>query len=768
MGRCWATALIAAASVVTVADARAAEDEEAILGLTVNTLPAGDVRVIFRGNDILIERSALAGAGLEGFTADEIEVRGTRMISLASVKPQLRFRYDEKEVALAIHAPPELFPKQKIDLSVPPKISYERRTSVFVNYSPSVTLSTSGKTVGSAFFDSGLSERNRLWYSGLFTSTENGVARGLTNVTFIDRAKMLRLTLGDTRVSAGAIGGSEIMGGVTLAKDFSINPYFIRFPSMRFTSITEVPATLDIYVNGIRVRSQPLNPGAFTLDGLRGVIGAGRVTYVVRDALGRMSSVSSLYYVGPTVLAKGVDDYAVSVGLPRERIGLESFAYEGPALISYYQRGISDRVTLGARAEGRWERASFGPYVATSTPFGIFGLEAGVSAPWQPSVGLAGVASYSYLSRRFSVNASIRALTSSYATVTLAPEMDRSLWLGSASMSVPITRKSSLSTLASVSVDRDLPTMARVGMMSQTQITPELSVLAQAALVSMAFPQGFFDTFLGVAWAPRTNVYAGAGVGTTSGEPGLNLQAQKTATVGEDWGLASAMNVARQTDVSVVHRLQTPKSTITTYFDRTDGGASLSINPAGSLVWVEGGRLSLARPVFDSFALVRVPKLQGVRVLLNSQEVGRTNESGELIVPSLISYYGSHVKIVAEDVPLTHSIERDSVLAAPPLRGAAYVEFPVSRVQYTRGRARLVKGKEKVVPVFGDLAIDPGPKEQVSPIGTDGIFELEGVKEGEHDAEIRHGAEVCRFKIDVKASDGPYFDLGVVECVVPE
>ncbi|NLH78808.1 MAG: hypothetical protein GX465_17435 [Acidobacteria bacterium] len=80
--------------------------------------------------------------------------------------------------------------------------------------------------------------------------------RGLTSVNFDDRPRLRRLTLGDTSVSAGPIGGAVVMGGVTFARDFALDPYLFRHPTMRFTSSTELPATIDVFVDGIRVRSE--------------------------------------------------------------------------------------------------------------------------------------------------------------------------------------------------------------------------------------------------------------------------------------------------------------------------------------------------------------------------------------------------------------------------------------------------------------------------------------------------------------------------------
>jgi outer membrane usher protein FimD/PapC len=65
----------------------------------------------------------------------------------------------------------------------------------------------------------------------------------------------------------------------------------------------------------------------------------------------------------------------------------------------------------------------------------------------------------------------------------------------------------------------------------------------------------------------------------------------------------------------------------------------------GSIAWADGA-WGLARQVNESFALVRVgTALEGVRVYANSQEIGRTDASGQLVVPSAAAFAESRIGI---------------------------------------------------------------------------------------------------------------------------
>ncbi len=747
-------------------EAQAAE-EQAILSFSLNHVESGEVFVVIRDGDVLMERKDLEAAGLKGFTASEVLSDGRALVSLVSVRPSLRYEIDEEEATLRVHAPPELFPPQHLDLSgVPPEVSYEQKPSAFLSYAPQVRLPSAAPATASVFFEAGVAESNRLYYSSVSAEPDLGVTRGLTNVNFDDRARLRRLTLGDTSVSAGPIGGSAVVGGITFTRDFGLDPYLDRSPSLRFASSTDVPATVDVFVNGILVRSEEIQPGTFTLDNIRGLAGSGTVRYVVRDAVGRERSHLRPYYIGPSVLAKGIDDYAVSAGLPRDTASGESFSYLSPSLISYYRRGITDFLTLGARAEARWDRVSGGTVVAVSTNAGVLELETGASAASMGTTGDAAVLAYEYMSPKLAAGASFRLQSERYATISLDPRSDRSIGQVVTSVSVPVGRRASFTALHTLDVRRDTPTYARVSGIAQTQLTRELSLSAQLALVTLEPPSSWWDSFVSLTWTPAAKVFATAGARTTAGTTGVNLQVTRPASQGEDWSVDGALDVATTTRASIRSRLQTTTSTISTYFDHSPGLASLSIEPAGSIVWIQDGGFFLSRPVYDSFALVRVPKVEGVRVYMNSQEAGTTDDDGVAIVPSMSAHQPTQIKLATEDVPLDYMLEQDSVFVAPPRRGAAYVEFPATRVHYFRGRLLLSKGGVEVEADQGDFVVKNRGGELVSAIGKGGVFELEGLTPGIHEAVILFKEDRCAFSFEVAETDAMLVDLGTLRCAL--
>ncbi len=738
--------------------------EPAFLSVFINTVEQGDAYVLLVDDDALVDRSILDPA-IHGFKGREYDVDKKRLVSLKSVRPMVRYEVDVENLALRIFVPLSMLPTHDIDLAEPPpRISRHHRASVFINYSPSVVLTTTGNTSASGFFETGISEQNHLWYSSFFASTTNGASRGLTSLTIDDRPKLMKLTLGESTITAGPIGGAATLAGVTLARDWLMDPYFIRFPTMRFVSATEVPARLDIYVNGVRIKSQQIDPGTFTLDNIRGLQGAGNIRYVIRDVLGREQAWAAPYYVGPQVLKKGLTDFGVGAGFPRNDVGTGSFGYDAPALIAYYQRGLTSWFTAGGRAEARFDRVSGGPTLATTTTAGLFGLEAAGSTTLDGHAGAAGVASYQYLNRWFSAGASLRALTKDYVTSTLDYAQDRSLYQATGNVSVPLGQRATFLSELTLDVHRDVPDSERLASFVSTSLSRDVSLMVQAALDVFGGRTASLDGFVTLTWVPHQQFGMAVGASKTGDATGATLQLNKSAKLGEDWGGTLAADSSNGGALSISERLQAHSNVVTTLFDWTPHGTTLDVNPAGGIVWVSEGGWFLTRPVIDAFALVRIPDVKDVRVQLNSQEVGRTNAEGNLLVPSLSSYYGVELKVDPGDVPFDYSLDDDVVMAVPPRRGAAFAEFPAHRIRYFRGRMRVVRDGVEGIPLYGDLAVKNRGDWMLSPIGEDGTFELEGLLPGPHDAEVRHTSGLCRFHLDVKDEKAVLVDLGMLRC----
>jgi outer membrane usher protein len=218
--------------------------------------------------------------------------------------------------------------------------------------------------------------------------------------------------------------------------------------------------------------------------------------------------------------------------------------------------------------------------------------------------------------------------------------------------------------------------------------------------------------------------------------------------------------------------------------DITDGLASTTLSASGGIVAINRG-LYATRPIQDAFALVRVPDVEGVRAYVNNQEVGRTDKRGDVLVPSLLSYYGNVLDISDQDVPLERTVGSVRKTVAPPYHGGALAVFPLQRVQSARGTIQIDQRGSLLTPAYGQLIVkycSSGPCARdaangtaatlESPIGEGGEFYLENVPPGRHEAIVEFsGASAprrCLFTLDMPASSASSVALGALRCVMRE
>jgi outer membrane usher protein len=188
-----------------------------------------------------------------------------------------------------------------------------------------------------------------------------------------------------------------------------------------------------------------------------------------------------------------------------------------------------------------------------------------------------------------------------------------------------------------------------------------------------------------------------------------------------------------------------------------------TLSIAGGAVY-QARSFILTRPVQDSFGMVRVPGVKGVRVFASNQLIGKTDARGNLLVPSLLSYYGNQVRIEDKDIPIDFDVRAVEKTVAPPFRGGAFIPFPVSRIQTIGGSVTVIDNGAAIVPAYGQLTISSKAGTFISPVGVAGEFYLENVPAGKYDAVIQHDNGECKFSLTIPETLEPVVLLGELRC----
>jgi outer membrane usher protein len=734
-------------------------------GVWIVRLAAGDLWVPRR--ELLAARVKLpAGARREGTPPDE-------RVSLASLGADVTFVVDFDLLLARIDFSPALLAERRVDLAAdlrPPGLELRSDLSAFANYAAAVatpgTLSLST--------EAGVSEGGVVLSTQTSLLTSGAWVRGLTSLTLDDPRRLLRWTLGDTfetTALAGGLWGSALLGGLSVGRDRAQGPYRLYAPLPSQRGFATSPSTMDVYVDGALVRSVPIAPGTYDLQNLPVPTGSSTLRTVLRDAYGRSQELSTNAWYSSELLAVGFTDWSASAGWQRRQFGAASNAYGPPAALGSFRRGLLPWLSAGARVEAAGGGLfNLGASVTTAAPAallpGTLELAAAASRDGGPLGGALSVG-VSVQTSLVGAGLSLRLQSPGYANVSLPSSADRARWLLTSTSSFPLGHSASLSLDLRAGSQRDAGRAASAALRAQLGLGPALSASASLGLDSTAAAPASWSGSVGLLWVIDRVTTADALVSDQGGARGAQLGVQRNLPAGEGFGYRARVGQEEgATTISALGQAQGQHGRLEAGLDQSPGSRQVHASLAGGVVAM-GGRAFFTRPLEQAWALVRVPGVEGVRALLENQEVGRTDPRGDLLVPGLLPYYANRLALVPTDVPLTHDVGAIERLVGPPTRSGVLVRFAVERLTAISGAVLVaLPGGGVLVPAFGELQVSAAPGSPSSPLGEDGRFFLEGLQPGRYRGQVTWTGGNCDLALEVPArrEGEAVTDLGVLRC----
>jgi outer membrane usher protein len=653
-----------------------------VVNISVNGETKGDFFVeLDEGGQLFIRREDIVETLKLGFAEDQtVLIRNERYVPLRAVR-EVRYSFDEKNLAVAIMGKTTEARKTTIEIyPLPPKpkdVYYPRENSAFLNYGATYSyanplgfqsFNASGKLgirSGDVFFVS----------DSLYTKTERDeqFVRLLSNATYERRDDLQWLVLGDQFASSGDLGSTVNLGGIGFSKVYKLDPYFITQPLFSIGGVTAFPSQAEIYIDGVLVGKQSIAPGSFELKNIYSYGGARNLEIVLKDPFGREQRISYPMYFSTLLLREGLHEYSYNVGFIRERYGVESNQYGKPAFSAFHRWGVTNSLNIGARAEG-----SDGIYNAgVSSLFlfpraGSFAVSLAGSAA-NGNAGVAGSFQHSYQLGSFSTNLLLRGFSREYATVgnPFASDMTKyEMNLGVGFL---------LDPLGSISLsysERDAYSGLNTRV-ATASFSRALSRVASLFMTASATRQTdtVYSFFVGLTFNFEKGVRGAAQYSRTGSANTETLQLQKDIPVGEGFAYRASVN-RYDTEMTSANSFNPYLQYNARYgIYSLDAGIrnssegtfeSYNLSAAGSAVYA-GGFYGLSRPVSDSFGIVMVDKLPNAKVLSNGQEIGETDSTGMMVVPSLASYGHNQITLDAKNIPMDYSISGVSMKISPSL-----------------------------------------------------------------------------------------------------
>ena len=643
------------------------------VALSVNGRDAGQTTIVLTDR-LLVEASALERTGLGLSGAPRVEIGGRSFVDVEALAPLVTVSFDEADVALRVTAQPGAFARTSAISPLGHDGSPARLddTSLFVNYAAHLT------SARSPLFASEVGWRGKgLLVQSTFSSWSSGVRRIQSTATYDDRRRMARWEAGDT-LAAPPYGGAVPMFGLTVSRQFSIDPLFHAQAPLSLSGATAVPAMAEVYVNNQLVGRSPVQPGTFELRDLAPPTGSGSVRVVLKDEFGREQQFVTNYYRSPDVLRRGLHEYRYSAGAPRSSWDGTLGAYGGFAASAEHRLGLRDWFTIAGHAARRAGALSGGLSAAFVLPFGE--VEADVAgAGARDTQGISTGLAYAFRSRRVLAASSVRLTSDEFAATLFSAGTRPGRIAAMSSADATVGRGVSIGVRHVVrSIEEDAAVLHDVGVQASysLRIGAAIAVSITRPVGHPGFTQGYVTVT--VPMARRSSASVSHAVQADAGTA-TSVSVQRSLPLGPGWGYQLQWQDRRESIGVAAFEARTGLARLEARHDVHGRNQTGSLSIAGAVV-VVGGGLHFSAPVDDAYALVRVPGVRGVRAYASHQYVGRTGRHGDLLVPSLVSYNPNRLAIEERDIPVTLDVPITEALVQPGLRGGGLVLFPVQPI----------------------------------------------------------------------------------------
>lgn len=749
-----------------------------IARVLVNSVSKGDVAILRDAADrILVPAAELARWGLESLAVATVVVDGERYVALAGVRG-LETRFDLRTVTLEITVVANAFAGTRIDLAPPRRSGVLRTadTSIFMNYG----INASGdQDFGqrSYQFATEIGARTGQWLFYNTTSQQwgdtppTGFTRLLTNIQYDERDNLRRWTAGDFFTPTFDLSNSVAMGGISLSKFYSMDPYFIQYPTAAFRTEVALPSTVQVRVDGNLIAQRQVQPGPVDISNISGVTGGQNVSVVLRDPFGRERLLQQPFFFATEAgLAEGLHEYSYNLGLLRRGYGIESNDYGALAASGFHRYAFTNTLTLGLRGQATRDLYNVGPF-GTYQMAGLGIVGAGVSVGGRDGhTGTAGSLGYSWTGGMFGLNAGGRYLSRDYAQLAddQSPLRIRSNQYASGSFFTPdfgslavtynalATYDGPQSTLWNVAYTRGLMAGKALLSLNYTNVVQPQS--SSTWLLSFRY---FFDSL--------TSAVAAVGGSSQGNTQAVSLQRSLPQGQGVGYELA-ASHVHGDVPDALLGRayLQANAEHVAVGAEyarasRSNGGGGMSrAFVAGSLGYIDGSFFA-ARPVQDSFAMVRVADLPQVPVYANGWYVGTTDDKGEVVATNLAAYYDNFIAFGTSELPIDYVFDTAEKVISPPTRSGSIVAFSVKKNRAIAGTlVRVVDGQARAME-FRELRLTRGSDEIRGFTARRGEFYVEGIEPGMYRLRL-DGEPACSASLVVPALTQAVTDVGRVTC----
>ncbi|MBU6445016.1 MAG: fimbria/pilus outer membrane usher protein [Alphaproteobacteria bacterium] len=181
-----------------------------------------------------------------------------------------------------------------------------------------------------------------------------------------------RLTIGDIDYGTTGFQTYEPGLGISFARNFDLQPYQPVTSTGERSFLLERPSTVEVFVNGQRVRAFDLQPGTYNIRDFPLTTGLNDVALQITDDTGRVETAAFPFVFDTSLLARGEQAFSYALGFPATYTAYgRRYDEAHPFVSAFHEIGVADNVTLGAAFQGDADVRNYGADVRWGSLYGI-------------------------------------------------------------------------------------------------------------------------------------------------------------------------------------------------------------------------------------------------------------------------------------------------------------------------------------------------------------------------------------------------------------
>ena len=623
----------------------------------------------------------------------------------------IQFKYLENEQSLNLQVPSSMLSDYSVDLNGQSTtntnlLKMKPLNAAILNYSLYHTITNdesifSGSAEG--IFNSALGN----FSSGVLYNGSNETSyshekwvRLESKWQYVDPEKVRIYTLGDFISNSSDWGSNVRLAGFQWSSAYTQRGDIVTSALPQFSGSAALPSTLDLYVNQQKIYSGLVPSGPFDIKQLPFISG-NEVTLVTTDATGQQSITKKPYYFSSKILAKGINEFSVDVGVPRYNYGLYSNDYDDATFASGAIRyGYSNSLTLSGGAEASTDGLSNVGTGFAKNLFGVGVINADLAASqykdengYSALVGLEG-----RISKNISFNTSYRKVFDNYFDLARVSQIR---YLKENQITSEPQNYLSYSALADEIIRAGINYNFYAGYgvyvgYNQIKYSDNSYKLLSANLSgSLNKNWGFYSSaykdyenhkdygiYFALRYTPSTKVNSITSFSNDSGKTTYRQEVNGFSDphIGSfGWGgYVERDQDAHTNNASIYGSYRARAAYLTGRYNRIGDNDQVALSATGSLV-AAAGRIFAANEIGDGYAVVTNAGPQS-QIINGGINLGTTDKSGRFLIPSLMPYRENHIYLDPSYLPLNWNVKSTDQKTVVGYRQGTLVDFGAHQV----------------------------------------------------------------------------------------